>query len=113
MTHSTEQPCLSVFSHVGRTAKKPCIMPQGLASFIPQAGETLPAVKWDSTGTTSEVTFNVSQSREGWQRGTQEASLGKSISIQLFKPEFNLKLLWKRQYLKQTWVLFVRGWFDV
>ena len=41
--HSIEQPCLSVFKHVGHTAKKPYIMAQGLASFIPQAGETLPA----------------------------------------------------------------------
>ena len=45
--HSMEQPRLSVFKCVGHTAKKPYIMAQGLASFIPQAGETVPA----STGT--------------------------------------------------------------
>lgn len=46
---------------------------QGLASFILQAGETLPATKQDLPHKTPEVTFNVSQSGRDGEEGLRKA----------------------------------------
>ena len=99
--HSMEQPHLSVFKCVGHRAKKLYIMAKAWPHLFHRLGRLcLPQkgpARFDLRGHIQCLT-----SRAGWQRGTRESSLGTSVSIQLLKPEFNLKLLWKMQYLKQT-----------
>lgn len=103
----TAQPCHAPRSSLARLwplemhGKKPHIAAQGLASFILQAGETLPATEQSPPHKTPEVTFDVTEWKR-WRRGTQEG-----ITPQLFNLACGL-VLRKRQYFKQTWVLFVQ-----
>lgn len=76
----TAQPCHAPRSSLARLwplemhGMKPHIAAQGLASFILQAGETLPATEQSPPHKTPEVTFDVSQSGRDGEEGLRKAS---------------------------------------